>query len=53
MIRTIVLSPATAAAVTLIPAISVRSADQEATPSTQAFLKKSAEMHCLAGPCHG
>jgi putative membrane protein len=44
MIRTIVLGLATAAAVAFIPATGAHSAEQDAKPSTQAFLQKAAEM---------
>lgn len=44
MIRTMVLGLATAAAVAFIPATGAHSAEQEAKPFTQAFLKNAAEM---------
>jgi putative membrane protein len=44
MIRTIMIGLVTAAAVAFIPVTDARSAEQDAKPSTQAFLKKAAEM---------
>lgn len=44
MIRMMVLGLATAAAVAFIPATGAQSAEQDAKPSTQAFLKKATEM---------
>lgn len=45
MLRTIILSLATITAVAFTPATRAHSAEQDAKPSTQSFLKTAAEMH--------